>query len=121
MSGSTTEFVSIIDYTVEGGSQAQDELVAAFAPLLEKWVAFYPGYVSARFHVSTDGTRVYNVVTWKSEADYRNFVENSDTDGRMAAIGTALESLTSGKAEPRMTGAPTYRMVRQVGPSAARS
>lgn len=38
-------------------------------------VRFYPGYRSARFHVSTDGTRVYNIVHWASEVDYRHFDE----------------------------------------------
>ncbi|MEU2393528.1 antibiotic biosynthesis monooxygenase [Streptomyces sp. NPDC007369] len=113
MSG-TTEFVSIIDYTVDG-PQTQQELVEAFAALLERWVAFYPGFVSSRFHTSTDGTRVYNVVTWAGEAHYRNFVDHSDTEGRMAAIEAAVSGV-SGTAEPRMTGAPTYRMVREVGP-----
>lgn len=109
-----TSFYSIIDYTVDG-PDTQRELAAAFADIQERWVRFYPGYRSARFHVSTDGTRVYNIVAWASEADYRNFVENSDTESRMAAIHEALESL-SGKAEPRMSGIPTYVVVREVGP-----
>ncbi|MEU7748926.1 antibiotic biosynthesis monooxygenase [Nonomuraea sp. NPDC049158] len=111
-------FYSIIDYTVDG-FDTQRELVEAFAEIQERWVRFYPGYRSARFHVSTDGTRVYNIVHWASEADYRHFVETSDTDGRMAAIGKALEGL-SGKAEPRMTGVPTYTVVREVGPGPQR-
>ncbi|MDA8369998.1 MAG: hypothetical protein M0026_09005 [Nocardiopsaceae bacterium] len=65
--------------------------------------------------MSTDGTRVYNIVHWASEADYRAFVETSDTDGRMAAIKKALDGL-SGKAEARMSGAPTYTVVREIGP-----
>jgi C-6 monooxygenase len=109
-----TGFYSIIDYTVDG-PDTQRELVAAFADIQERWVGFYPGYQSARFHISTDGTRVYNIVAWASEADYRNFVENSDTEGRMAAIDKALDGL-SGKAEPRMSGSPTYVVVREVGP-----
>ncbi|WP_052852622.1 antibiotic biosynthesis monooxygenase family protein [Streptomyces avicenniae] len=107
-------FYSIIDYTVDGPS-TQAELVEVFAEIQERWVSFYPGYRSARFHVSTDGTRVYNIVHWASEADYRAFVETSDTEGRMAAIVTALEGL-SGKAEPRMSGVPTYTVTREVGP-----
>ncbi|MGK5672102.1 antibiotic biosynthesis monooxygenase family protein [Micromonospora sp. URMC 106] len=111
-------FYSIIDYTVDG-PDTQRELVEAFAEIQERWVRFYPGYRSARFHVSTDGTRVYNIVHWASEADYQNFVRTSDTDGRMAAIGRALAAL-SGTAEPRMTGAPTYTVVREVGPGPQR-
>ncbi|WP_030174024.1 antibiotic biosynthesis monooxygenase family protein [Spirillospora albida] len=111
-------FYSIIDYTVDG-PDTQRELVKAFAAIQERWVRFHPGYRSARFHVSTDGSRVYNIVHWASEADYRHFVETSDTDGRMAAIDTALKGL-SGEAKPRMTGAPTYTVVREVGPGPQR-
>ncbi|MDI6098905.1 antibiotic biosynthesis monooxygenase [Actinoplanes sp. NEAU-A12] len=109
-----TGFYSIIDYTVDGPA-TQRELVTAFAEIQQRWVRFYPGYRSARFHISTDGTRVYNIVHWASEADYRNFVATSDTEGRMAAIREALNGL-SGKAEPRMSGNPTYVVDREVGP-----
>ncbi|WP_020669812.1 antibiotic biosynthesis monooxygenase [Amycolatopsis nigrescens] len=108
-------FYSIIDYTVDG-PETQRELTAAFAEVQRRWVCFYPGYRSARFHLSTDGTRVYNIVHWASEADYRNFVENSDTDGRVAAIQAALAGL-AGHAEPRMTGVPTYTVAHEVGPA----
>jgi C-6 monooxygenase len=107
-------FYSIIDYTVDG-PQTQRELVDAFARIQERWVRFYPGYRSARFHVSIDGTRVYNIVHWATEADYRHFETTSDTEGRMAAIRAALEGL-SGRAEPRMSGDPRYVVVREVGP-----
>lgn len=114
-----TGFYSIIDYTVHG-HDAQRDFVDAFAEIQERWVRFYPGYQSARFHVSTDGTRVYNIVHWASEADYRNFVETSDSAGRAAAIQEALERL-SGKAEPRMSGVPTYTVVREIGPGPQRT
>ncbi|WP_283136115.1 antibiotic biosynthesis monooxygenase family protein [Rhizohabitans arisaemae] len=107
-------FYSIIDYTVDGHG-TQRELVAAFAEIQERWVRFHPGYRSARFHVSTDGTRVYNIVRWDSETAYRDFVATSDTEGRMAAIQAALDGL-SGQAEPRMSGPPTYTVVREIGP-----
>ncbi|RNL86861.1 antibiotic biosynthesis monooxygenase family protein [Halostreptopolyspora alba] len=111
-------FYSIIDYTVDG-FDTQRELVAAFTEIQERWVRFYPGYLSARFHASTDGTRVYTIVHWASEADYRNFVETSDGEARMEAIRTALEGL-SGRAEARMSGVPTYTVVGEVGPGPQR-
>jgi C-6 monooxygenase len=112
-------FVSIIDYTTDGHT-TQQELVEAFAQIQERWVRFYPGYRSARFHASTDGTRVYNIVHWDDETAYRAFVADSDAEGRMAAIGAALAGL-SGSAEPRMSGAPTYRVVHEVGPGPQRT
>lgn len=111
-------FYSIIDYTVDG-PDTRDALVRAFAEIQERWVSTHPGYRSARFHASTDGTRVLNIVHWASEADYRTFVETSDTEGRMAAIAAALAELP-GKAELRMTEAPTYQVVAEVGPGAGR-
>ncbi|GAA2912523.1 hypothetical protein GCM10010517_79100 [Streptosporangium fragile] len=112
-------FYSIIDYTVDG-PETQRELVEAFAEIQERWVRFYPGYRSARFHVSLDGTRVYTIVHWESEAGYRHFEVTSDTRGRTAAIGRALEGL-SGRAEPRMSGEPRYVVVREVGPGPRRT
>lgn len=43
----------------------------------------------------------------------------SDTEGRMAAIRQAVEGLP-GKAEARMSGVPTYTVVREVGPGPQR-
>ncbi|MDA8370993.1 MAG: antibiotic biosynthesis monooxygenase [Nocardiopsaceae bacterium] len=116
--GAESGFYSIIDYTVDG-PKTQQELVEAFAEIQERWVRFYPGYRSARFHVSTDGTRVYNIVHWATEADYRHFEATSDTEGRLAAIQAALDGL-SGTAEPRMAGLPHYVVVREVAPGPQR-
>ncbi|MDW5593836.1 antibiotic biosynthesis monooxygenase [Conexibacter stalactiti] len=109
-----TGFYSFIDYTVDG-PQTQRELIEAFAEIQEQRVRSHPGYRSARFFASTDGTRVYNVVSWASEADYLRFDETDDREQRQAAIQRALDGL-SGHAEPRMTGAPRYRLLREVGP-----
>lgn len=105
-------FCSIIEYAVDGPG-TQSALVDAFAEIQERWVRFYPGYVSARFHVSADGARVYNIVHWASEADYRHFVETSDTDGRMAAIQAALKGLP-GEVKARVGANPTYRVAREI-------
>jgi len=111
------QFFSIIDYTVDG-PQTQRELVEAFAQIQERRVRFYPGYRSARFLASSDGTRVYNIVAWASEADWRYFDETDDLAERQADIEQALARL-SGAAEPRMSGAPRYTLVREVLPGPA--
>lgn len=110
-------FYSIIEHTVDS-PETQAELVERFAAIQEQWVNSHPGYRSARFHVSTDGTRVSNVVHWDSEEDYRRFVDTSDAEGRMAAIGEAMAAL-AGRAELRMPGQSTFRVVREIGPRAA--
>jgi C-6 monooxygenase len=112
-------FYSIIDYEVDGPG-SQRELVDAFVELQERWVRFYPGYRSARIFASVDGRRIYNVVHWASEEDYRRFEATSDTAGRSAAIQAAVDGV-SGWAEPRMTGAPRFRLARQVGPGPQRT
>lgn len=112
-----TSFYSIIDYAVDG-ARTQSELIDAFIELQERWVRFYPGYRSARLFASLDGTRVYNVVHWASEADYRHFEATSDTEGRIAAIEAAVAGV-SGRAEPRMTGAPWFRIAHEVTPGPA--
>ncbi|MFK0251469.1 hypothetical protein ACIQUM_42785 [Amycolatopsis azurea] len=48
-------FYLIIEYAVDG-SETQAALVDAFVGIQDRWVRFYPGYVSARFHASIDGT-----------------------------------------------------------------
>ncbi|RKN50904.1 antibiotic biosynthesis monooxygenase [Micromonospora endolithica] len=111
-------FYSIIEHAVDG-VETEREVVEAFAAIQERWVRFYPGYRSARFHASTDGTRVVNIVHWATEADYRHFVETSDTEGRMAAITTAMAAL-AGRAEARTSSRPTFRVVREVGPGPRR-
>jgi len=82
-------FVIILEHTVEGPKQ-QRQLVEGLAELEKQWVRFHLGFLSARFHVSTDGTQVVNFVNWASEDDYRNFLASSDTEGRIAAIEEVL-------------------------------
>lgn len=110
-------FYSIIDYEVD--ASAQEELLDAFVGLQEHWVRSYPGYVSARLFASVDGSRVYNVVYWGTEQDFRDFEATSDTAGRIAAIDAAIAGL-SGRAEPRMTGPPRFRLARVVRPAPPR-
>jgi C-6 monooxygenase len=112
-------YYSIIDYAVDG-PRSQRELVDAFVDLQERWVRFYPGYRSARIFASVDGTRVYNLVHWATEADFQHFESTSDTAGRVAAIDAAIEQV-SGWAEPRMSGPPRFRVAAEVGPGARRS
>jgi C-6 monooxygenase len=110
-----TDFYSIIDYTVDG-PQTQRELVDAFAEIQERRVCFYAGYRGARLLASLDGTRVYNIVGWATEADWRHFDETDDPEQRMADIERALAGL-SGTAEARMSGGPRYALMREVPPA----
>lgn len=106
------EFYSIIDYAVDG-PETQRQLINVFAGLQDRWVRYYAGYLEATIFASIDGDRVYNVVRWASEAHYRRFEEDSESDGRVAAIQASLAGL-SGRAEPRMSGSPWFRVARVV-------
>lgn len=115
MAAAEPEFYSIIDYTVDG-PLTQRELINAFADIQERRVRHRPGYRGARFLASSDGTRVYNIVAWDSEQAWRQFDNTDDPQARDADIAGALEKLT-GHAEPRMSGAPRYTLLRRVDPS----
>lgn len=73
---------------------------AAHAPLLdllsrevEQWVRHRPGFVSANYHVSLDGSRIVNYAQWASEEDYReSFRANPDAGSLRAAI-TAIDGV----------------------------
>ena len=112
-------FYSVIDYAVDG-TRTQRELIDEFARIQERWVRFHPGYVSATLFADLAGTRVYNLVQWRSAEDFRRFEENSDTAGRIAAIEAALAAV-SGTAEPRMTAAPRFTVARKVAPGPRRT
>lgn len=111
---SDERFFSIIDYEVDGPT-SQQQLIDAFVDVQERWVRSHDGYLSARLLASVDGRRVYNLITWASEEQFRRFEEESDTEGRMAALAAAVEGV-SGWAEPRMTGPPRFRQVAEVHP-----
>lgn len=107
-------FFSIIDYEVSG-VDAQDRFVDESAAIQERWVRHHPGYVSATFFASVGGDRVYNLIEWRSKADFDRFESESDTDGRLAAIASAIDAVP-GRVQARMTGAPRFRIVRTVHP-----
>lgn len=97
------------------GPETQRQLISLFAGLQERWVRYYAGYQEATILASIGGDRVYNIVRWDSEAHYRRFEEDADSDGRVAAIQAALAGL-SGRVEPRMSGEPRFRVARVVRP-----
>lgn len=103
------EFFSIIDYIVDG-PQTQEAVISAFADIQRQWVAPYPGYLSAQFLASADGTRVKCIVRWASEADFAHFEDVSDTKGRSEAIQQALRGLSC-TAERR-----SFKLVRVIDP-----
>ena len=72
----------------------------AHAPLLdllsrevEQWVRYRPGFVSANYHVSTDGSRLINYAQWASEAAYRESFRSNPNAGSLRDAITAIDGV----------------------------
>lgn len=51
--------------------EKQEELLAYLKQMTEEDVVTSPGFISANFHLSEDGTRVINYAQWRSIEDLR--------------------------------------------------
>jgi len=49
----------------------QEELLAYLKKMTEEDIVTWPGFISANFHVSEDGTRIINYAQWRSIEDLR--------------------------------------------------
>lgn len=107
-------FYSIIEYDIDSPDM-QNLFVELFAEVQEKFVAMYPGYISATFAASIDGKRIYNLVHWESEADFNHFEKVSDAKSRLEARKQVISKLKD-KAHFREVGSPRYRVLRTITP-----
>ncbi len=73
----------IVIFSVE--SERQQELIDVIAEFLET-VKQQPGFVSANIHKSIDGVKVANYAQWQSQADYNNFVNNTEVQEKAAKL-----------------------------------
>ena len=62
---------------------ARDPLLGLLAGEVEQWVRYRPGFLSANYHVSTDGTRMVNYAQWASETAYRESFRSSPDSGSL--------------------------------------
>jgi heme-degrading monooxygenase HmoA len=99
-------FTQIVEFEV--APERQHDLIAALAAEVERWVRHRPGFLSASFHASHDGKRVFNYAQWRTEADFRAFV--ADPNGEH--IASAVRGI-GGVTGPRATHC---RVVRVVSP-----
>jgi len=77
-------FTQIVEFTTS--PERQHNLIAALAAEMERWVRQRPGFLSASFHTSDDGTHVTNYAQWQTEADFRAFVADPQGDRIDAAV-----------------------------------
>ena len=61
----------------------QQQLVDTLIETTERWVKHLPGFVSASFHKSLDGTRVVNYAQWKDKAAFELMGQNPEVRARM--------------------------------------
>jgi C-6 monooxygenase len=73
------EYVALISFRVDD-AESQRKLVDAVSSEVERWIRQRPGFVSAHFHLSTDGTRVVNYSQWTSEDAYSDFQSDPNTE-----------------------------------------
>ena len=71
----------IVVFTVEPAQQ--QALIDAIVSDTDRWIKHRPGFLSASFHKSLDGTKVVNYAQWRSQADWQAFTE----DPQWAALG----------------------------------
>ncbi|GAC1449844.1 MAG: hypothetical protein NVS2B14_20280 [Chamaesiphon sp.] len=67
-------FTEIIVFTLE--KEQQQNLIDAIVSEVDRWVRHCPGFISATFHKSLDGTKVVNYAQWRSQADWQAFTED---------------------------------------------
>jgi heme-degrading monooxygenase HmoA len=97
-------FTQIVEFEV--ASERQHDLIAALAAEVERWVQHLPGFLSASFHASYDGKRVFNYAQWRTEADFRAFVADPNGEHIAAAV-----SGIGGVTGPRATHCLVVRVV----------
>lgn len=78
-------YVGLVSFRVEN-PVSQHKLVDAIAPEVERWIRHRPGFLSAHFHLSMDGTRVLNYSQWTSESAYSDFQRDPNTEVLQRAI-----------------------------------
>ncbi len=87
ISESSTVFTEIVVFTVE--PEQQQALIDAIVGEVERWVKHRPGFISATYHKSLDGTKVVNYAQWLSQADWKAFTEDSQS----AVLGEKIKQV----------------------------
>jgi quinol monooxygenase YgiN len=69
-------------FTVE--PEKQQALLDQLTKFSETTVKTFPGFISATFHASFDGTRVTNVAQWESREAFLAMIQSPETKADMA-------------------------------------
>jgi quinol monooxygenase YgiN len=66
--------------------EKQDALVELLVQATDQVIATLPGFLSASFHKSLDGTRVLNYAQWASRDDFEAMFRNPEARKHMLAV-----------------------------------
>jgi len=102
--------VQLVTFTVEPARQ--QEIADIIVEQVERTVAHRPGFVSATYHLSLDGTQVMNYAQWASKSDFDAFVEDPASQ-ELRAVFASLDGMVS------LTGS-AWQVYRAVTPAVAR-
>ncbi|WP_063749701.1 antibiotic biosynthesis monooxygenase [Streptomyces xylophagus] len=104
---SNAGFIALVTVKTKDAA-TQQALVEMLSRDVEAWVRHCPGFLSANYHLSTDGTSLVNYAQWTTEEAYRkSFERNPDKEAMRRAI-RELPGVLDG---PSMTG---YRLERSI-------
>jgi len=73
-------YVVLVELEVEPNQQ--QSFIDAIAEQVEQHIKSFPGFVSASFHASEDGKRVYNYAQWSSREAYESFLATDPEEPR---------------------------------------
>jgi heme-degrading monooxygenase HmoA len=74
--------------------EKQSELLKLLVEATNKVFNKLPGFVSANFHSSLDGTKIVNYAQWKSEGDFKNMQQHEEAKvymGKATKLAIKLE------------------------------
>ncbi|MFG2110796.1 antibiotic biosynthesis monooxygenase [Micromonospora chersina] len=86
-------FVAIVTFPTDGPETAR-KLVELATGGVQEWIRHVPGFLSANYHISADGTSVVNYAQWRTERDYRESFTNNPRSAEVRAALSALPGLT---------------------------
>ncbi|GAP98041.1 antibiotic biosynthesis monooxygenase family protein [Leptolyngbya sp. NIES-2104] len=69
------EVITVI-FSLATAPDRQQELIDLMIDVLETTTKHHSGFISASFHKSLDGTRVFNYAQWRTQAEYEAFAQS---------------------------------------------
>lgn len=83
-------YIELVTFAVEN-TEMQRALIDALTRQVEEWIKRTPGFISASFHASHDGKKVFNYAQWQSRAAWEIFA----ADERRSHIRQAVKDVNA--------------------------